>query len=109
MLYIAIIGCVNSEEQIHKIKTIFNTPVELLYDSRTVDTDHYTMYEHITAFAIKLQNRVLYNTIPWTTGISDKAIIILDSSETGKLIHVDLAHLPNDSVIFDNINIFINK
>ena len=106
MLYVAVIGSVNTEEQIHKIKQIFDVPVELLYDSRTVDNGHYTMYEHVTAFAIKLQNRVLYNTTPWTTGVSDKAIIILDSSATDKLIHIDLAHLLNDSIIFDNINIF---
>jgi hypothetical protein len=109
MLYVAVIGNVNTEEQIYNIKQIFDVPVELLYDSRTVDNDQYTMFEHITAFAIKLQNRVLYNTSPWTTGVSDKAVIILDSTDIDKLSHVDLLHVTNDSVIFDNININANQ
>ena len=106
MLYIAVIGCVNTQEQIHKIKMIFDTPVEFLYDSQAVDNDQYTIYEHATAFAIKLQNRVLYNSSIWTTSVSPKALIILNSANIDKLIHVDIDNIQTDSVIFDNISIF---
>ena len=109
MLYIAVIGNMNTESQVSKIQSILNSPVELLYDSQTEIDTQYSMYEHITAFAIKLQNRVLYNSTPWITGTSDKAIILLDGSNTDKLVHVDLVHLSNDSVLFDNINIYENQ
>ena len=109
MIYIAVIGCMNTEQQLTNIKEMFAQPVKLVYDSQSVTDLNYNMYEHITAFAIELQNNVLYKSSFWATGVSDKAIILLDDLNTNMLVNVDLSNLQNDSVIFDNITIDKNQ